>query len=104
MLARSAVSAREEERSMRSRHARLGVALLSVALPVVLHAAVPAHAAARAVEDACVFADEAPFRDRPGGEVGVAIDCVAHYRITTGVTATLYDPVGAVRRDQMASF
>ncbi|MBW3573433.1 MAG: S-layer homology domain-containing protein, partial [Actinobacteria bacterium] len=33
-----------------------------------------------------------------------AIDCVAWYKVTSGKTATSYDPIGSVQRDQMATF
>ena len=33
-----------------------------------------------------------------------AIDCVAWYKVTSGKTATTYDPIGSVQRDQMATF
>ena len=89
---------------MRSRLPRIVVRGALAALAIALLAPASAQAAARAVDEACVFADKSTFADRPEGEVGSAIDCVAHYRITLGVTATQYAPQQSVRRDQMASF
>ena len=81
-----------------------GAAVVLTILTVAAASAPPAGAAARTVDDACVFAAPSTFSDRGQGEVAVAIDCVAHYRIALGVTETRYDRAGLVRRDQMASF
>ena len=45
------------------------------------------------------------FTDVPGNNIHeFAIDCVAWYQVTSGKTATTFDPGGSVQRDQMATF
>ncbi len=46
----------------------------------------------------------AGFRDTRGNVHAAAVDCLAWWGVTTGVTATTFAPDLPVRRDQMASF
>ena len=40
----------------------------------------------------------------PGADFEFEVDCVAWYDVTSGATATTYDPFGTVSRGQMATF
>lgn len=80
-----------------------------VAIAVLLLVALQAQPAgaqttARDVEEACDPAPRSGFTDRPEGGLGQAVDCVAHFGVTRGTTATAYEPGGPVSRAQMASF
>ena len=44
------------------------------------------------------------FTDTPGTTFEFEIDCVAWYDVTSGATATTYNPFGEVSRGQMATF
>ena len=59
---------------------------------------------ARDVDEACGVATEAEFSDKPSGDTGDAIDCIAYYGITQGTTPTTYSPGQVVNRAQMATF
>jgi subtilisin family serine protease len=53
---------------------------------------------------ACDQVEPVGFPDVAGGPHGPAIGCVAGFGIALGGTDGTYDPLGDVRRDQMASF
>jgi subtilisin family serine protease len=53
---------------------------------------------------ACDQVEAVSFPDVSGGPHGAAIGCVAGFGIALGGTDGTYDPLGDVRRDQMASF
>lgn len=83
------------------------VAALS-AVSLLIVGAGPASAAtptARDVSDSCGSAPDGGFSDVDDSNVHKdLIDCIKHYEITTGKTATTYDPRGSLRADQLASF
>ena len=82
-----------------------GSALAAVVVAALVFAAAPAAAQARTVDEACAFARSSAFADKPADTAfATAIDCIAHYGVTRGTTATTYSPGAAVDRDQMASF
>jgi hypothetical protein len=61
----------------------------------------------RPIDDSCPpeRIEEDGFADVPADNVHEeAIDCVVHWQISTGQTATTYAPGGQVTREQMASF
>ena len=74
---------------------------LLASLPTTTAAAEPS--VARDVDEACSDAPTSAFSDRPPDGAGDAVDCVAHYRVTSGATATAYAPSLTVTRGQMAS-
>lgn len=87
------------------------LAVVSVIASLFTLAALPASAATGDVEaaaewSACVNAatEDAGFGDTTGHFADAWIDCIAHYGVTTGTTATTYSPGQAVTRAQMALF
>src|SRR5687767_8281910 len=90
--------------------------VLLVALIATLTVAMPSNATADGVQasaavpigTACPagLGPVPPFPDRPFGESGVAVDCIADpgYAITLGDAQGRYNPSNLVGRDQMASF
>ena len=84
------------------------VATLTVAAPSTATADGVRASAAVGIGTACPagLGPVPPFPDRPFGEAGVAIDCIADpgYGITLGDAQGRYNPSNAVARDQMASF
>lgn len=63
--------------------------------------------AARDVSDACTTGiPEDGFTDTgaEGSTIETAVDCVAAYGVTSGTSATTYNPTGTVSRAQMATF
>ena len=83
------------------------VATLTFATPTVASGTVRASAAV-GIGTACPagLGPVPPFPDRPFGEAGVAVDCIADagYGITLGDAQGRYNPGNNVQRDQMASF
>lgn len=68
---------------------------------------VPEPAAARSLDSACtpqVQEVGVGFLDVPGTTHASAITCLAGWGVTSGVTATRFDPNARVSREQMASF
>src|SRR5688572_22199452 len=76
--------------------------LAMVALVPVRPAA--AQTATPELSSACFPATTSPFADRPSGEAGAAVDCVAYHGIARGVAPDSYLPNTPVSRQQMASF
>lgn len=76
----------------------------SVADGLFLHAALPP--ANRALVNACPDGQvpASAFDDAPGTTHAAAIDCLAWWAVTQGVTETRYAPDAGVTREQMASF
>lgn len=64
------------------------------------------HVEARSLDSACADAPEDDLQDTgtDGGELESAVDCIAWYEVTRGVTETEYRPALDVRRGQMAAF
>lgn len=86
---------------------RRGVAVVAVVAVAVALLAAPAAAQgpARSLEHACpANTPGSGFADLHGNAHAAAVDCLALYGITAGVTPAAYQPAGSVRRDQMASF
>jgi hypothetical protein len=90
-----------------SRLVALATALaVALALLPLAGAARAQQAEARDISDACPEdIAESDFTDRPAEEAfAEAVDCILHWGITRGVTATEYRPLQQVTRGQMASF
>ena len=89
----------------RRRLAALTAATLTIGVIGALPAAAE-HVQARSLDPACDGAPEDGLTDAgpDGGEQETAVDCLAWYEVTTGRTATTYDPRGEVIRGEMAAF
>ena len=76
----------------------------SVADGLFLHAPLPPPS--RPLTNACPDGGvpSSDFTDTPGTTHVAAIDCLSWWKVTTGVTATRYEPTTGVSRAQMASF
>jgi hypothetical protein len=87
--------------AIRNRPSELG---RSVASGLFVYVAPPARP--RSLDLACPpgVVPTARFSDTAGSTHGTAIDCLAWWRITTGLTATTFGPTNVVTRAQMASF
>lgn len=88
-----------------SRTTRTLAPLLAAALAMTTLGTSPASAAG-VMDNACPpdRTPSAPFFDTFDNPHEEAIDCVAWYRIASGVSENEYAPEGLVRRDQLASF
>lgn len=60
----------------------------------------------RGITNACpAGTPQATFTDVPrSASFATAVDCIVHWRVTSGATATTYNPTGLVSRAQMALF
>lgn len=92
---------------MQTRRRLAGVLATVLAASTLL--VVPAaadHVEARSIESACADAPEDGLTDTGGNgtELETAVDCLAWYEVTTGVTRTEYRPGDDVIRGQMAAF
>lgn len=97
--------------SVTKRSSRLAILAVVSVIASLFTFALPASAATGDVEEpadwsACVDAatEDAGFTDTAGSFADAWIDCIAHYGITTGTTATTYSPAQVVTRAQMALF
>ena len=83
-------------------------ALTATTVAMGLLATVPAIAAVepRTLDPACADAPEDGLTDagQDGTEQETAVDCLAWFEVTTGRTATTYEPEGDVTRGEMAAF
>lgn len=76
--------------------------LLVIVTAVVALAQEPSY---KPTGDACADAPAADFEDVPNSHPNAKdIDCIAHYDITHGTSATMYSPAGSVIREHMALF
>src|SRR5688572_12747050 len=80
------------------------VALCAVVVAVLAPEVEAAQPVARDALNACFPAAAAAFSDRPDGEAGTAVDCVAHFGLAQGTSPDTYAPAATVTREQMASF
>lgn len=79
--------------------------LVLMVVMAVLVGVVPAGATERDDDDSCGAAPRSGFSDVPESNVHRRrIDCIKHYGITQGKTATTYQPSGVLTRDQLAAF
>lgn len=83
----------------------MGAALALLASALVTTGSSGVSATPRDTDDTCGSAPAAGFTDVTGDNVHRrAIDCIRHRGVTTGRTATTYEPRGQLVRSQLASF